>query len=54
MRLELRVVEVDPIHRRIVLTVVNIPEEQPPRPETPPTIHSDDEPPIPIMDADVM
>src|SRR6476646_5083174 len=35
MRLEMRVLEVDPIHRRIVLGVTNIPEEQPPRPETP-------------------
>jgi small subunit ribosomal protein S1 len=35
MNLDMRVLEVDPIHRRIVLTVTNIPEEQPPRPETP-------------------
>ena len=42
MNLEMRVLEVDPIHRRIVLAVTNIPEEQPPRPETPPTIHTDD------------
>src|SRR5881275_774832 len=35
MRLEMRVLEVDPIHRRIVLGVTNIPDEQPPRPETP-------------------
>jgi small subunit ribosomal protein S1 len=35
MNLEMRVLEVDPIHRRIVLAVVNIPEDQPPRPETP-------------------
>ena len=35
MRLDMRVLEVDPIHRRIVLGVTNIPEEQPPRPETP-------------------
>src|SRR5437016_4460259 len=35
MNLDLRVLEVDPIHRRIVLAVVTIPEEQPPRPETP-------------------
>ena len=35
MRLNLRVLEVDPIHRRIVLSVVDIPAEQPPRPETP-------------------
>jgi small subunit ribosomal protein S1 len=38
----MRVLEVDPIHRRIVLSVVDIPEEQPPRPETPPTIHTED------------
>src|SRR3954462_14076565 len=35
MKLDLRVMEVDPIHRRIVLGVTNIPAEQPPRPETP-------------------
>src|SRR6478752_6569914 len=35
MRLDLRVFEVDPVHRRIVLGVTNIPEDQPPRPETP-------------------
>ncbi|HEX9219132.1 MAG TPA: 30S ribosomal protein S1 [Gemmatimonadaceae bacterium] len=35
MNLDLRVLEVDPIHRRIVLAVTGIPEEQPPRPETP-------------------
>src|SRR5919202_937173 len=40
MLLDVRVLEVDPIHRRIVLAVTNIPEEQPPRPETPPTVHS--------------
>jgi small subunit ribosomal protein S1 len=38
MRLDMRVDEVDPIHRRIVLGVTNIPEDQPPRPETPPKI----------------
>ena len=42
MNLDLRVVEVDPIHRRIVLTVMDIPEDQPPRPETPPKIHTED------------
>jgi small subunit ribosomal protein S1 len=42
MRLDMRVLEVDPIHRRIVLAVTNIPEDQPPRPETPPTIHTED------------
>src|SRR3954469_11547591 len=35
MKLDLRVMEVDPIHRRIVLGVTNIPADQPPRPETP-------------------
>ena len=35
MKLELKVMEVDPIHRRIVLGVTAIPAEQPPRPETP-------------------
>jgi small subunit ribosomal protein S1 len=35
MILDMRVLEVDPIHRRIVLAVTNVPEEQPPRPETP-------------------
>jgi small subunit ribosomal protein S1 len=42
MNLDTRVLEVDPIHRRIVLSVVNIPEEQPPRPETPSKIHTED------------
>jgi small subunit ribosomal protein S1 len=35
MNLDLRVLEVDPIHRRIVLAVTGIPAEQPARPETP-------------------
>src|SRR5918992_83714 len=35
MKMDVRVLEVDPIHRRIVLAVTNIPEDQPPRPETP-------------------
>jgi small subunit ribosomal protein S1 len=35
MLLDMRILEVDPIHRRIVLSVTHIPEEQPPRPETP-------------------
>src|SRR5438552_8748687 len=34
MNLDLRVLEVDPIHRRIVLAVTGIPDDQPPRPET--------------------
>src|SRR3954462_11790038 len=42
MNRDTRVLEVDPIHRRIVLSVVNIPEGQPPRPETPSKIHTDD------------
>ena len=33
MKLDVKVMEVDPIHRRIVLSVTNIPEDQPPRPE---------------------
>jgi len=54
MNLEMRVLEVDPIHRRIVLAVTNIPEEQPPRPEKPSEIipmddtHDDGYPPIDI------
>jgi small subunit ribosomal protein S1 len=43
MLLDTRVTEVDPIQRRIVVTVTNIPDEQPPRPETPSTVHSSDE-----------
>src|SRR3712207_4202393 len=43
MLLDTRVLEVDPIQRRIVLAVTNIPEEQPPRPETPSTVHASDE-----------
>ena len=43
MLYDLRVVEVDPIHRRIILAVTNVPTEQPPRPDTPPVIHRDDE-----------
>jgi small subunit ribosomal protein S1 len=42
MNLEMRVLEVDPIHRRIVLAVTNIPEEQPPRPAEPPKIHTEE------------
>jgi small subunit ribosomal protein S1 len=40
MLLDTRIMEVDPIHRRIVLTVVDIPSDQPPRPDTPPTVIS--------------
>ncbi|HEY5219841.1 MAG TPA: 30S ribosomal protein S1 [Gemmatimonadaceae bacterium] len=43
MNLDMRVLEVDPIHRRIVLGVTNIPEDQPPRPETPSKVHTEDE-----------
>jgi len=43
MNLEMRVLEVDPIHRRIVLAVTNIPEDQPPRPEQPPVVLPMDE-----------
>ncbi|HEX3158481.1 MAG TPA: 30S ribosomal protein S1 [Gemmatimonadaceae bacterium] len=42
MILDMRVLEVDPIHRRIVLSVTDIPADQPPRPETPPEVHSMD------------
>ena len=49
MLLDVRVLEVDPIHRRIVLAVNNIPDEQPPRPETPSKIHSEDEQ-VPVTD----
>lgn len=43
MLLETRVMEVDPIERRIVLSVTSIPDEQPPRPETPSVVHSSEE-----------
>jgi small subunit ribosomal protein S1 len=43
MNLDMRVLEVDPIHRRIVLAVTNVPEEQPPRPETPSKVHAGEE-----------
>ncbi|GJG88528.1 hypothetical protein tb265_37090 [Gemmatimonadetes bacterium T265] len=43
MLLDTRVMEVDPIQRRIVLAVTNIPDEQPPRPETPSVVHSSEE-----------
>ena len=48
MKLDLRVGEVDPIHRRIVLSVTNIPDDQPPRPETPSKVHTEDEEIAPI------
>ncbi len=56
MKFDMRVLEVDPIHRRIVLTVTNVPEDQPPRPETPSKVIPMDEEnaPAPIdMDEDV-
>jgi len=43
MNLNVRVLEVDPIHRRIVLSVVNVPEEQPPKPDTPSKVHSSED-----------
>ncbi len=43
MNLTMRVLEVDPIHRRIVLAVTGVPEEQPPKPETPSKVHSSEE-----------
>jgi small subunit ribosomal protein S1 len=43
MNLDMRVLEVDPIHRRIVLAVTDVPEEQPPRPETPSKVHAGEE-----------
>jgi len=50
MNLEMKVMEVDPIHRRIVLGVTSIPEEQPPRPAEPSKVESMDalEQPVPI------
>jgi small subunit ribosomal protein S1 len=50
MLFELKIAEVDPIHSRIILSVESIPTEQPPRPETPSVVHSDDEVEIPITD----
>ena len=43
MLLDTRVMEVDPLQRRIILAVTSIPEEQPPRPEAPSVIHSSEE-----------
>ena len=40
MNLVMRVLEVDPIHRRIVLAVTSVPEEQPPKPAEPSKVHS--------------
>ncbi len=49
-KLELRVIEVDPIHRRIVLAVNNIPEGQE-RPAEPSKVHTEDS--IPEIPADL-
>src|SRR5215213_845814 len=46
MNLDLRVLEVDPIHRRIVLTVTDVPADQPPRPETPSKVHVEGSPDV--------
>jgi small subunit ribosomal protein S1 len=43
MKFDLKVLEVDPIHRRIVLAVTSIPAEQPPKPDTPSKIHPDED-----------
>jgi small subunit ribosomal protein S1 len=43
MNLNMRVLEVDPIHRRIVLAVTSVPAEQPPKPDTPSKVHSSDD-----------
>jgi small subunit ribosomal protein S1 len=43
MNLMMRVLEVDPIHRRIVLAVTSVPAEQPPKPETPSKVHSSED-----------
>jgi small subunit ribosomal protein S1 len=56
MNLEMRVNEVDPIHRRIVLAVTNIPAEQPPRPAEPSKVESMDaleNPPVPPVNYEV-
>jgi small subunit ribosomal protein S1 len=43
MNLNTRVLEVDPIHRRIVLAVTSVPEEQPPKPAEPSKVHSSED-----------
>ena len=43
MKLNTRVLEVDPIHRRIVMSVVDVPEDQPPKPDTPSKVHSSED-----------
>ncbi|MEX2177705.1 MAG: 30S ribosomal protein S1 [Gemmatimonadaceae bacterium] len=56
MNLEMRVMEVDPIHRRIVLGVTSIPAEQPPRPAEPSKVESMDaleQPAVPPVDYEI-
>ena len=43
MKLNTRVLEVDPIHRRIVMAVVDVPADQPPKPDTPSKVHSSED-----------
>ncbi len=43
MKLTMRVLEVDPIHRRIVLAVTGVPEDQPPKPDIPSKVHSSED-----------
>ena len=43
MMLNTRVLEVDPIHRRIVMSVVDVPADQPPKPDTPSKVHSSED-----------
>ncbi len=52
MALDLRVLEVDPIHRRIVLTVTNIPEGQE-RPAEPSKVHTEEGDAVPEIPADL-
>jgi hypothetical protein len=54
MNLDMKVMEVDPIHRRIVLGVTSIPAEQPPRPAEPSKVESMDalDQPIPVPAGD--
>ncbi len=56
MNLDLRILEVDPIHRRIVLAVTGVPADQPPRPETPSKVipmESEEAPPPPVTDSEI-
>jgi small subunit ribosomal protein S1 len=50
MAISVRILEVDPIHRRIVLGVVDIPAGQE-RPAEPSKVHSEDE--VPEIPADL-